>query len=175
MGTGDLFSSIFLIIIVFERQCRLVVEKPQRRVNENYSVLVRRLDAFLVHDTSRRRGEIPNTTLLRAMHVVREREKRIARTRHTVELSRVVRTLLRAERRRDLLEQAVPLLFLTALENLASNKEVDRVRFFGALDSFLEWERKNARVVAQPPIISLGARKSRAVDARLLACAQSDY
>jgi len=42
-------------------------------VNENYSVLVRRLDAFLVHDTSRRRGEIPNTTL-RAMHVVRERE-----------------------------------------------------------------------------------------------------
>jgi hypothetical protein len=30
-------------------------------------------------------------------------------------------------------------------------------------------------VVAQPPIISLGARKSRAVDTRLLTCAQSDY
>lgn len=151
------------------------MEKPQRRVNENYSVLVRRLDAFLVHHTSRRRGEITNTTLLRAVHVVREREKRIARTRHTVELSRVVRTFLGAERRRDLFEQAVPLLFLAALENLASDKEVDRVRFFGALDSFLEWERKNARVVAQPPIIGLGARKSRAVDTRLLACAQSDY
>ena len=160
---------------VFERQCRLVVEKPQRRVNENYSVLVHRLDAFLIHDTSRRRSEIPNTALLRAMHVVREREKRIARTRHTVELSHVVRTLLGAERRRDLLEQAVPLLFLAALENLAPDKEVDRVRFFCTLDSFLEWERKNARVVAQPPIISLGARKSRTVDTRLLACAQSDY
>jgi hypothetical protein len=152
-----------------------VVEKPQQRVNENYSVLIRRLDAFLVHDTSRRRCEIPNTTFLRAMHVVREREKRITRTCYTVELSRVVRTLLGTERRRDLLEQAVPLLFLAALENLASDKEVDRVRFFGALDSFLEWERKNARVVAQPPIISLGARKSRAVDTRLLTCAQSDY
>lgn len=152
-----------------------MVEKAQRRVDENYFVFVRRLDAFLVHDTSRRRGEIPNTTLLRAMHVVREREKRIARTRHTVELRRVVRTLLGAERRRDLFEQAVPLLFLAALENLASDKEVDRVRFFGALDSFLEWECKNARVVAQPPIIGFGARKSRAVDTRLLTCAQSDY
>ena len=151
------------------------MEKSQRGVNEDYSVLVRRLDAFLVHDTSRRRGEIPNTTPLRAMHVVWEREKRIARTRHTVELSRVVRTLLGAEGRRDLLEQAVPLLFLAALENLASDKEVDRVRFFGALDSFLEWERKNARVMTQPPIISLGARKSRAVDTRLLTRAQSDY
>lgn len=159
----------------FWPQCQLVMEKPQRRVNENYSVLVRRLDAFLVHNTSRRRCEIPNTTLLHAMHVVREREKRIARTRHTVELSSVVHTLLGAERRRDLSEQAVPLLFLTALEDLASNKEVDRVRFLGALDSLLEWERKNARVVAQPPNISLGTRKSRAVDTRLLTCAQSDY
>ena len=124
------------------------MEKPQRRVNENYPMLVRRLDALLVHDTSRGRGEIPNTTLLCAMHVVREREKRITRTRHTVELSRMVRTFLCAERRRDLFEQAVPLLFLAALENLASNKEVDRVRFFGALDSLLERERKNARVMA---------------------------
>ena len=151
------------------------MEKPQWRMNENYSVLVRSLDAFFVHDTSGRRGEIPNATLLRAIHVVREREKRIARTCHTVELPRVVRTLLGAKRRRDLFEQAIPLLFLAALENLTSEKEVDRVRFFGALDSFLERERKDARVVAQPPIISLGARKSRAVDTRLLTCAQSDY
>ena len=151
------------------------MEKSQRRVNKNYFVLVRRLDAFFVHDTSRRRGEIPNTTFLRAVHVVREREKRIARTRHTVELSRVVRTLLGAEGRRNLLEQAFPLLFLAALENLASDKKVDRVRFFGALDSFFERERENARVVAQPPIISLGTRKSRAVDTRLLTCAQSNY
>lgn len=151
------------------------MEKPQRRVNENYAVLVRSLDAFLVHNTSRRRCKIPNTTLLHAMHIVREREKRIARARHAVELSSVVRTLLGAERRRDLFKQVIPMLFLATLEDLASNKEVDRVRFFGALDSFLEWERKNARVVAQPPIISLGTRKSRAVDTRLLTRAQSDY
>ena len=125
-----------------------MVEKPQRRVNEDYSVLVRSLDAFLIHHTSRRGGEIPNATLLHAMHVVREWEKRIARTRHTVELPRMIRTLLGAERWRDLSKQAVPLLFLAALENLASDKKVDRVRFFGALDSFLEWESKNARVVA---------------------------
>jgi hypothetical protein len=73
------------------------MEKPQRRVNETYSVLVRSLDALPVHDTSRRRNEIPDTTLLRAMHVVQEWEKRIARTCHPVEQSRVVSTLLGAE------------------------------------------------------------------------------
>lgn len=114
------------------------MEKSQRRVSETDSVLVRRLDAFLVHDASGRRGEIPNAALLRAMHVVREREERIAGTRHAVELPRVVRALLCAERRRDLPEQAFPLRLLTALEHLASDEEVDRVRLFGALDALLE-------------------------------------
>ncbi len=132
----------------FERWYQSVMEKPQRRVSENNPVLVRRLDAFFVHDTSRRRSKVPNSTLLLAMHIVREREERIAGTRHTVELSRVVRALLCAERRRGLLEQAFPLFFLAALEYLASDEEVDRIRFIGALDTSFEWERKNARMVS---------------------------
>ncbi len=125
-----------------------MMEKPQRRVSENNPVLVRRLDTFFVHNTSRRRSKVPNATPLHAMHVVREREERIAGTRHTVELSRVVRALLCAERRRGLLEQAFPLFFLAALEYLASDEEVDRIRFIGALDTSFEWERKNARMVS---------------------------
>ena len=151
------------------------MEKPQRRVSEKHSVLVRRLDAFLVHDTSGRRSEIPNAALPCAMYVVPKREERIARTRHAVELPRMVRALLCAERRRDRLEEALPLCFLTALEHLASDEKVDRIRLVGTLDALLEREREDARVVAQPPIVRFGARESRAVDARLLAGAQSDY
>ncbi len=132
----------------FERWYQSVMEKPQRRVSENNPVLVRRLDAFFVHDTSRRRSKVPNSTLLLAMHIVREREERIAGTRHTVELSRVIRALLCTERRRDLLEQAFPLLFLVTLKYLASDEEVDRIRFFGALDTPFEWECKDARMVS---------------------------
>ena len=154
---------------------KLVMEKPQGRVSENYSVLVRRLDAFLVHDASGRRGKVPRAALLRAMHVVREREERITGARHAVELARMIRALLGAKRRRDLLEQALPLCLLAALEHLAADEEVDRVRLVGALDALLERQREDARVVSQPPVVRLGARESRAVDARLLAGAQADY
>ena len=152
-----------------------MVEKPQRRVSENDPVLVRRLDTLLVHDASCRRGEVPNATLLRAMHVVRKREKRVAGTCHAVELPRVIRALLSAERRRDLLKQTFPLRLLATLEDLAPDEEVDRVCLVGALDALLERQRQDARVVAQPPVIRLGTRESRAVDARLLTGAQSDY
>jgi hypothetical protein len=147
------------------------MEKPQRRVSENDSVLVRRLDALLVHDTPRRRGEIPNAALLHAMHVIREREERVTRACHAVKPPRVLRALLGAERRRDRVEQALPLRLLAALEHLAADEEVDRVRLLGALDALLERQREDARVVAQPPVVRLGAREPRAVDARLLASA----
>lgn len=151
------------------------MEKPQRRVSKNDSVLVRRLDAFLVHDTSRRRSEIPHAALLRAMHVIREREERVAGARHAVEPPRVLRALLGAERRRDRrLEEALPLRALAALERLAPDEEVDRVGLFGALDALLERQREHARVVPKPPVVRLGTREPRAVDARLLAGAQAD-
>src|SRR5216684_7740949 len=132
----------------FERWYQSVMEKPQRRVSENNPVLVRRLDAFFVHDTSRRRSKVPNSTLLLAMHIVREREERIAGTRHTVELSRVIRALLCTERRRDLLEQAFPLL--------SRHPQVPRLRRRGrshslcrrAFDTPFEWECKDARMVS---------------------------
>lgn len=155
---------------------RLMMEKPQRRVSKNDSVLVRRLDALLVHDTSRWRGEIPHAALPRAMDVIREREERIARTRYAIEPPRVFRALLGAKRRGylPLLKQAFPLRLLAALEDLPTDEEVDRVRLFGTLDALLEWHREHARMVPQPPVVRFGARESRAVDARLLARAQSD-
>lgn len=151
-----------------------MMEKSQRRVSENDSVLVRGLDALLVHDAPRRRGEIPNTALPRAVHVIWEREEGVARARHAVKPSRVFRALLGAERGRDLPEQALPLRLLAALEHVAPDEEVDRVCLFGALDALLEWQREHARVVPQPPVVCFGPREPRAVDARLLACAQSD-
>ena len=152
------------------------MEKPQRRVSKNDFVLVRRLDALLVHDTSRWRGEIPHAALPRAVDVIREREERIAGTRHAIEPPRVLHALLGAKRRGylPLLEQALPLRLLAALEDLPTDEEVDRVGLFGTLDALLERQREHARMVPQPPVVRFGARESRAVDARLLARAQSD-
>ena len=85
--------------------------------------------------------------------------------------SRVTRVARVYERRRDFFEQDLPLRLLVALEHLARDEEVDRVRLVRALDALFERQREDARVVAQPPIVRLGACESRAVDARLLACA----
>ena len=61
-----------------------------------------------------------------------------------------------------------------AFEHLAANKEVDRVCPLRTFHPFLEWEREDAGVVTEPPVVRFGASESRAVDPRLLACAQSD-
>ena len=151
------------------------MEKPQRRMSKNDSMLIRRLDALLVHDASRGCSEVPNATLPCAVHVVREREEGIARARHPIELLRVVCALLGAEWRRDLLEQAFPLRPLPTLKHFSAHEKVDRVCPFRTLYTSLEWQREDARVVSQPPVVRLGARESRAVDPRLLACTQSDY
>ena len=144
-------------------------------MSENNPVLICRFDTLFVHDAPRGRSEIPNATLPRAMHVVWEWEEGVAGAGHAIELPRVVCTLLGAERRRDLVEQALPVRLFAALQHFAANKKVYRVCLVRALDSFLERECENARVVAQPPVVRFGAREPRAVDARLLPGAQSDY
>ena len=99
------------------------------------------------------------------MHVVREREEGIAGAGHTIQLPRVLRALLGAERRRDFVEQALPVRLFAALQYFSANEKVYRIRLVRALSPFLEREREDARVVPQPPVVSLGARESRAVDA----------
>ena len=109
------------------------------------------------------------------MHVVREREEGIAGAGYTVKLPRMLCALLRAERCRDLVEQALPVRFFAAIQHFAANEKVYRVCLFRAFDSFFERERENAWVVAQPPVVRFGACEPRAVDTRLLSGAQSDY
>jgi hypothetical protein len=151
-----------------------VVEQPQRCVRENDPVLVCRLDTLFVHDTPRRRSEVPHATLTGAMDVVREREEGIAGAGNAVQLLGMLRTFLGTERRRDLVKQALPVCFFAAFQYFAANEKVYRVRLVRTLDSFLERECKHALVVAQPPVVGFGACEPRAVDARLLSSAQSD-
>ena len=151
-----------------------MVEQTQRRVSENDLVLVRGLDTLFIHHTPARRSEVPHPAPSRPMHVIREREERIAAARDTIKLPRMLLALLRAQRRRHLLEERLPLRALRALERLARDEEVDRVRLLGALDALLEREREHARVVAEPPEVGLGACEARAVDAGLLASADAN-
>ncbi len=151
------------------------MEQPQRCVSESNPVLICRFYTFFVHDTPGRRSEIPNATLTCAMHVVREWGEGVARAGHTIKVLSVLCALLGTERRGDLVEQALPVCLFVAFEHLAADEKVYRVCFVCTLDSFLERERENARVVAQPPTICLGAREPCAVDTRLLPSARSDY
>jgi hypothetical protein len=128
-----------------------------------HRALIRCLDALLVHDASRGSSEVPNPTLPRAVHIIREREG-VAGACHPIELLRVVHALLGAEWRRDLLEQAFPLCFLAALNHFTANKEVDHISPFRMLHPFLEWQCEDTRMVSQPPIVHLGACESCAVD-----------
>ena len=150
------------------------MEQPQRRLSENNPMLVCRFDAFIVHDTPQWRSEIPHAAPTRAVHVVWEWEESIAGAGHAVQLPRVLRAFLVAERRGDLVEQALPVRLFSAVQHFATNEKVYRVRLVRALNSFLERECQHARVVAQPPIVRLGACEARAVNARLLPGAQSD-
>ena len=138
-------------------------------------MLVCRFDTLFVHDTARRCSEIPHPALTRAMDVVREREEGIAGAGHAVQLPRMFRAFLGTERCRDFVEQALPVRLLATFQHFAANEKVYRVRLVRALDSFLERECEDARVVAQPPVVGFGACEPRAVDTRLLSGAQSDY
>lgn len=136
----------------------LVVEQPKVGVSEDHFMLVRSLDAFLIHHASTRCRKIPYTALPCSVHVIREREERIARARDTIELLRVSDTLFRRKRLRKTLEQALPLCLFTALKNLTAYEEVNSIGFFCTLHAFLEWKIKDAWVVTEPPEISLGTR-----------------
>ena len=124
------------------------MEQPQWCVSENDPVLIGRFDTLFVHDTPGGRSEIPNATLARAVHVVWEREEGVAGAGHAVKLPRVLCALLRTERRRDLVEQALPVRLFAAFQHFAADEKVYCVCLVRALDSFLEREREDTRVVA---------------------------
>ena len=144
-------------------------------MSEHNPMLVCRFDTLFVHDTTRRRSQIPHPTLTRTMDVIREWEEGIAGAGHAVQLPRMFRAFLCTERRRYLVEQALPVRLLATFQHFATNEKVYRIRLVRALDSFLERECEDARVMAQPPVVRFGACKPRAVDARLLPGPQSDY
>lgn len=152
------------------------MEQTQVRVREHHPVFIRRLHALLVHDAPARRRQILDAAPPRTVHVVREGEERVAAARDALQLREPFPLLFRAQGRRCLFELCFPLLLLTpaALEDLAGDEEVDRVRLLRALHALLEGQRKDARVVPQPPEVRLRAREACAVDARLLACADAD-
>ena len=151
-----------------------MMEQTQVSMRKDNSMFISSLDTFCIHNASRGRSEVLNPTPPSTVHIIREREERVARARDAVQLLRVHLALLRAQRRGHLLEVGLPLRELAALERLAGDEEVDRVRLLRALDALLEREREHARVVPQPPEVRLGAREARAVDARLLPGADPD-
>lgn len=150
------------------------MEESQRCVTEHHLMFIRRLDALGVHHAAARRSEVRHPALPRPVDIICEREERIARTCHPIQLNRPRLPLLLSQGRRYALELGLPLRLLTTLEDLTTYEQIDRIRLLGTLDTVFEWERKDTRMVAEPPQVGLAARETGAVDTRLLARPETD-
>jgi len=137
-------------------------------------MLIRRFDTLLIHDTSARSGQILHTTLPRSVHVIREGEEGIARTRGPIQLLPPVLPLFLTQSLWKTLEKSLPVRLLRSLEDLAANVEVDGVRLVRALDAFFEGEGEDLRVVPEPPKVGLRSRQTGAMDTRLLSSTDPD-
>lgn len=145
-------------------------------VSKDHVVLVGDLDALGVHNGTSRGTNERNTGSLAAVDIVREGEKGIRPADDTRKLGHVSFLLLNSQRRGDLVKEGSPLgvLRLRRVERRSGDEEIDGVGLIGALGALLEGERENALVVAEPPVVSLVAGETRAVDTRLLAGAKTN-
>lgn len=150
------------------------MEQSQGGMGEHHIMFIRRLDALRIHHASTRRRQITNTALPRPMDVIREGEERVARTTNTVQLRCPLCPLLRSEGRRHGLEVTFPLCLLPTIELLTTYEKIDGVGFLCSLDAFLEGERKDAGVMAKPPVVGFRTSEACAVNSRLLTCAEAD-
>ena len=150
-----------------------MVEQAQTSVRKYHIVLIRGLDALRIHDATTWGSKVLHSTPESPMDIIREREECVTRAGNAAELTCMVRALLRRERLRHALKHAFPLLTLAALEDFTANEEINRIRLLGALHSLLERQAQHARVVAQPPQIRFVTCETRAVNTRLLACADA--
>jgi len=128
-----------------------MVEQSQRGVRKHHPMLVRRLDALLIHDTSARSGQIFHTTLPRPMHVIWEWEESITRACGLIQLLSPFLLLFIIQRFWDLFEETLPVRLLGSLEDFAANVEVNGVCLVRALDALFEGKRENLRMVPEPP------------------------
>jgi hypothetical protein len=151
-----------------------VVEQPQIGVCEDHVVLVRSLDALRIHNTARRSSNVPHATPTRPVDIVREGEERIARAHDAIELLAVLQLLLFRERCRYTVEVRLPLLTLATLEMFPGHEEIDGVCLVRTLGALLEGKIEHSLLMTEPPCVRLGTRKPRAVNARLLAGADTD-
>lgn len=149
------------------------MKQSQIRMCEDNPKLICRLDTLRIHHAPGRRGQIRHAALRRAIDVVREWEEGVTGARHALEARAPLRPLLRRQRVHLALEQALPVCEFLPQELLSRYKQIYRVRTFGALNPASEGQSQNARVVPEPPEVCLGSREARAVDARLLTCAQT--
>lgn len=143
-------------------------------MREDHLVLISRLDAFCIHDTPSGRGQIPDSAFVCAVDIVREREESIAGTGHAFELGRPFLPLGVGEGFGDSLEQRLPMLLLSTLQDLPADVQVDGIGLLSTFDTALEWQGQSAGVVAQPPVVGFVAGKPGTVNTGLLASSETD-
>jgi len=113
--------------------------------------------------------------LSNAEDIVNEGEESIAGDADVLKLLHPSLTLLGSEGSGDLLEDTLESLTLRAvLGELTADEQVDSVALVGTLGALLPLNAENALVEAHPPVVSLVAGKSGAVNSGLLSSTETN-
>lgn len=119
------------------------MEQPNIRMHKHHPPLIRRLHTLFIHHTPPRRRKVPNPTLPSPMHIIREREKRIARTRNPIQLPHPLPLLLFTQPHQLLslifLKQTLPMLLLTPLQLLSGHIQINSIRLLSTLNPLFKW------------------------------------
>ena len=108
------------------------------------------------------------------MHVIREGEESITRTRSLVQLLPPLLPLFLTQRFGETFEKTLPVRLLRPLKDLAADVEVNGIRLIRTLDAFFEGEGEDLWVMPEPPQVGFGPRQTSAVDTRLLSGSNSN-
>lgn len=171
-----------------------MMEQPQVGVCQNDSVLVAGLNNNGIVVGTSRAADVahsalkvgivsaitPSSKVNRAyqfgpVNVVSEREESVGAESDARQFREPFAAFGVGEEGRNLFEVSLELIARHVFADGSEDEVVDGVRFVCAFHSGLELEVEDTRVLAEPPVVGLVAGQASAVDARLLASADSDH
>jgi len=152
-----------------------MMEQADAREAHDHSEAVAGVDHQIVADGTAGLRHIFDAALRTALDVVCKREERIRPERDIFRVRSKISLLLFSRKQlRLLFEIILPHAVLQKIFAFLSQIEVDGVVALRPSDVLPELKVQNASALAKPPKISLRSGKPRAVDSRLLPCADAD-
>lgn len=138
------------------------------------AVLVADFDNVIVADRAAGLRDVLHAALVRSLDVVAEREERVRAKGNALHSVKPCALLLAGENSGLYLEELLPLALSENVHVVVADVEIDGVVAVSAADTVNELKSHYLGGLSEIPVVSLGSCKTRAVDTRLLTCADTD-